>query len=34
MQHASGCFGAIMLVMGGFSTEAKTVLDDFNLFDC
>ena len=23
-----------MLIMGGFSTEAKTVLDDFNLFDC
>ncbi len=23
-----------MLVMGGFSTEAKIVLDDFALFDC
>jgi hypothetical protein len=22
-----------MLIMGGFSTEAKVVLDDFNLFD-
>lgn len=34
MQHAGACLGGIMLVMGGFSTEAKTVLDDFNLFDC
>ena len=23
-----------MLIMGGFSTEAKMVLDEFSLFDC
>lgn len=33
MQHAAACMGGIMLVMGGFSTEAKVVLDDYNLFD-
>lgn len=34
MQHAGACFGGIMLIMGGFNTEAKQILDDFNLFDC
>ena len=33
MNHASGVLGGIMLIMGGFNTEAKVVLDDFNLFD-
>ena len=33
MQHAAACMGGIMLLMGGFSTEAKVILDDYNLFD-
>jgi hypothetical protein len=33
MYHASATIGCVMLVMGGFNTEAKVVLDDFNLFD-
>ena len=33
MNHASGCLGGIMLVMGGVNTEARSTLDDFNLFD-
>ena len=33
MHHAASCMGGLMLVVGGFNTEAKVVLDDFNLFD-
>jgi hypothetical protein len=33
MHHAAGCLGGVMLVVGGFNTEAKVVLDDYNLFD-
>lgn len=33
MHHAAAVLGGIMLVMGGVNTEAKTVMDDFNLFD-
>jgi hypothetical protein len=33
MYHAAGCLGGIMLVSGGYNTEAKVTLDDFNLFD-
>ena len=33
MQHAAASLGGIMLVMGGLNTEAKIVLDDFNLYD-
>ena len=31
--HAGGVLGGVMLVVGGHNTEAKAVLDDFNLFD-
>lgn len=33
MNHASGLLGCVMLVHGGFSTEAKRILDDFSLLD-
>lgn len=33
MHHAEAVLGGVMLIMGGINTEAKTVLDDFNLFD-
>lgn len=33
MYHASAVLGGVQLVMGGFNTEAKVVLDDFHLFD-
>lgn len=33
MYHAGAIIGGVQLVMGGFNTEAKVVLDDFNLFD-
>jgi len=33
MNHASGVMGCVMMVSGGFNTEAKVVMDDFNLFD-
>ena len=33
MYHASAVLGGVKLVMGGYNTEAKVVLDDFNLFD-
>jgi len=31
--HAAGVFGGFMIIMGGVNTEARTVLDDFNIFD-
>lgn len=31
--HAAGVLGGFMVVMGGVNTEARTVLDDFNIFD-
>jgi N-acetylneuraminic acid mutarotase len=33
VNHAAAVIGGIMLVMGGFSSETKQTLDDFNLFD-
>jgi N-acetylneuraminic acid mutarotase len=33
MGHAGDTLGGVMLVHGGFNTEAKVVLDDFNLYD-
>lgn len=33
MSCSGAVFGGLMLVHGGFNTEAKVVLDDFNLFD-
>lgn len=33
MYAASGVMGCVMIVVGGFNTEAKVVMDDFNLFD-
>lgn len=33
MSHSTSTLGCIMLVHGGFSTESRKVLDDFNLFD-
>jgi len=33
MYHSAGVLGGIMLVLGGVNTEARVVLDDFNLFD-
>lgn len=33
MSHVAAVFGSFMLVHGGFNTEGKIVLDDFNLFD-
>ena len=34
MSHSASIMGCIMLVSGGFSTEAKKVLDDLRMFDC
>ena len=31
--HASGMMGGVMLIHGGYSTEAALLLDDFCLFD-
>ena len=33
MNHSASIMGCIMMVHGGFSTEAKQVLDDYQLFD-
>lgn len=33
MSHSTSTLGCMMLVHGGFSTESRKVLDDFNLFD-
>jgi len=33
MSHSSGIMGGIMLVHGGYNTEGKITLDDFNLYD-
>jgi hypothetical protein len=33
MHHAEAVLGGVMLIMGGLNTVAKTVLDDFTLFD-
>lgn len=33
MNHAAGLLGCVMLVHGGFSTEAKRALDEYSLFD-
>jgi hypothetical protein len=33
MNHTASVMGSLMLVHGGFNTESKKVLDDFNLFD-
>ncbi len=33
MSHAAGVMGGLMLMHGGYSTEGRLVLDDFNLFD-
>ena len=33
ISHVSGFFGCIMLTHGGFNSEAKKLLDDFNLYD-
>jgi hypothetical protein len=33
MCHAGAVLGGLMMMHGGFNTEAKIVLDDFNLFD-
>lgn len=31
--HGAAVLGGVMLVVGGHNTEARVVLDDFNLFD-
>jgi hypothetical protein len=33
MYHVATTLGGLMLVHGGFNTEANTTLDDFSLFD-
>lgn len=33
MGHVSSMLGSLMLVHGGYNSESKLVLDDFNLFD-
>ena len=33
MSHAASIMGGIMLVHGGYNTEGKITLDDFNLYD-
>ena len=33
MGHVSQIYGSMMLVQGGFSTDTKQTLSDFNLFD-
>ena len=33
MSHAGAVLGGLMMVYGGWNTEAKVVLDDCNLFD-
>lgn len=29
MHHAAGMLGCVMVVSGGYNTEAKVVMDDF-----
>ena len=31
--HAAAVMGGVMLVHGGYNTEGKVTLDDFNLYD-
>ena len=31
--HVACMFGCVMMVHGGYSTEGKIMLDDFNLYD-
>ena len=33
MHHAADVYGCILVVHGGFSTESKDILGDFNLYD-
>lgn len=33
MYHTSAVFGSLMLIHGGYSSEGKIALSDFNLFD-
>jgi hypothetical protein len=31
--HGGAALGGVMLIVGGHNTEARAVMDDFNLFD-
>ena len=33
MNHVSALYGCLMLIHGGYTTENKQTLSDFNLFD-
>ena len=33
MYHTASCLGSLMLIHGGYSSEGKITLSDFNLFD-
>ena len=33
MNHVSALYGSLMLIHGGYTTENKQTLSDFNLFD-
>ena len=33
MLHVSAALGSVMLIHGGYNSEGKVMLDDFNLFD-
>lgn len=33
MNHCADSMGALMLVSGGYNTETKVTMDDFQLFD-